>query len=61
MPNTRLAHRFIALVPEENKTAAVEALFHANFEEGRDVAQLSEMLAVARELGFGQGFSFAAA
>lgn len=51
MPNTRLAHRFIALVPEENKTAAVEALFHANFEEGRDVAQLSELLAVARELG----------
>ncbi|BBH23798.1 DSBA oxidoreductase [Paenibacillus baekrokdamisoli] len=51
MPNTRLAHRFIALVPEESKTAAVDSLFRATFEEGRDVAQLSEVLAVAIELG----------
>ncbi|MFC5647804.1 DsbA family protein [Paenibacillus solisilvae] len=51
MPNTRLAHRFVTLVPEADKTAAVDALFRAYFEEGRDVAQLDELLAVARELG----------
>ncbi|MBW7475116.1 DsbA family oxidoreductase [Paenibacillus oenotherae] len=51
MPNTRLAHRMVALLPEEKRADAVEALFRANFEEGRDIAQWSELTAIAADLG----------
>ncbi|MFC4100473.1 DsbA family oxidoreductase [Paenibacillus xanthanilyticus] len=51
MPNTRLAHRFVALLPEPLKAGAVEALFRAVFEEGRDIAALAEIEAIAASLG----------
>ncbi|RAP74049.1 DsbA family oxidoreductase [Paenibacillus montanisoli] len=51
MPNTYLAHRFIALLPEDRKEEAVDELFRAYFEEGLDVAQMSVILSVAERLG----------
>ncbi|WP_308636746.1 DsbA family oxidoreductase [Paenibacillus silvisoli] len=51
MPNTYLAHRFMALLPEEKKATAVDELFRAYFEEGQDVAQMSVILTVAERLG----------
>jgi predicted DsbA family dithiol-disulfide isomerase len=51
MPSTRLAHRFVAVVPEELKAAAVDALFRAHFEEGLDIAQISVIGEIAAEIG----------
>ncbi|REE91407.1 putative DsbA family dithiol-disulfide isomerase [Paenibacillus taihuensis] len=51
MPNTRLAHRFIALLPEERRADAVEELFRAYFEDGADVAQLDAIMSIAEQLG----------
>jgi len=51
MPNTKLAHRFVALLPEELKEAAVVTIFRAYFEEGRDIALSSEIEAIAKQLG----------
>ncbi|MFB9326895.1 DsbA family protein [Paenibacillus aurantiacus] len=47
MPNTRLAHRFVALLPEPLKPKAIDALFRAVFEEGRDIAAIGEIEAIA--------------
>ncbi|MBW7456529.1 DsbA family oxidoreductase [Paenibacillus sepulcri] len=51
MPSTRLAHRFVALLPAELQAAAIDELFRAYFEEGRDVAQLDEIRAVRAAIG----------
>ncbi|QHW32505.1 DsbA family oxidoreductase [Paenibacillus rhizovicinus] len=51
MPNTRLAHRFVALLQDEQKEAVVDALFKSYFEDGSDVTQLDEMVAIAERLG----------
>ncbi|MCQ6561961.1 DsbA family oxidoreductase [Paenibacillus mendelii] len=51
MPNTKLAHRFVALLKPELKETAVNAIFRAYFEEGRDLAQFKEIEAIAAELG----------
>ncbi|NBD26816.1 DsbA family oxidoreductase [Paenibacillus glycinis] len=51
MPNTRLAHRFVSLLPEETKDAAIEALFKAYFEDGVDITELKAILAIAEGLG----------
>ncbi|SFJ24766.1 Predicted dithiol-disulfide isomerase, DsbA family [Paenibacillus sp. UNC496MF] len=55
MPNTRLAHRFVALLPEDRKDEAVEALFKAYFEDGEDVTALTTLLAIADSLGLDAG------
>lgn len=51
MPQTRLAHRMVALLPQEKQTAAIGALFRAYFEEGRDIAKWSELSVIAAGLG----------
>jgi len=51
MPNTLLSHRVIALTPQEKKTALVEAIHRAVFEEGRDIGRLEELLALAEAEG----------
>ncbi|TYP75606.1 DsbA family oxidoreductase [Paenibacillus methanolicus] len=51
MPNTRLAHRFVALLPEPLKPEAIEALFRAVFEEGRDIAACGEIETIAASVG----------
>ena len=46
-PNTRLAHRLIALAAENGRqAAAVEALFRGHFEKGANVGDLDEALAL---------------
>lgn len=51
LPNTRLAHRAIAVAPASQKDALVEALFRAHFEEGLDLSPLDNVLAVSRAAG----------
>lgn len=51
MPHTRLAHRMVALLPQEKQGAAIDALFRAYFEEGRDIAKWNELSVIASELG----------
>ncbi len=51
-PNTRLAHRLIALAGEQGREdAAVEALFRGHFEQGADVGDLDEALALLAGAG----------
>ncbi|UVI29980.1 DsbA family oxidoreductase [Paenibacillus spongiae] len=51
MPNTKLAHRFVALLKPDLQERAVNAIFRAYFEEGRDIALFGEIEAIATELG----------
>lgn len=50
MPNTVLAHRMTALVPENRRADWVEAVMKAYFEEGRDIAVKQVLLDIAAEL-----------
>ncbi|KIL36621.1 DSBA oxidoreductase [Cohnella kolymensis] len=50
MPNTVLAHRMTALVPEDRQPEWVEAVMRAYFEEGRDIAVKQVLLDIAAEL-----------
>lgn len=51
MPNTFLSHRLVALTPDAQKEAMVEALYKAYFEDGQDVGDLDVLLDVAETLG----------
>jgi len=51
MPNTVLAHRITALLPEDVQAVWVDAVMKAYFEDGQDVAQQEVLLAIARSLG----------
>ncbi len=51
-PNTRLAHRLIWLAARDDRaTEAAEALFSGHFEQGADVADLDEALALLEAAG----------
>lgn len=50
MPNTVLAHRMTAVVPEDRRAEWVEAVMTAYFEEGRDIAVKQVLLDIAAEL-----------
>lgn len=50
-PNTLLSHRLIALAPDDQRDAVVEALFDAYFEFGRDIGQLDVLADIAAECG----------
>jgi predicted DsbA family dithiol-disulfide isomerase len=46
-PNTRLAHRAIQLAPDpERQTATVDACFKGHFEEGTDIGDLDQLVAL---------------
>jgi len=49
-PNTRLAHRLLALTPSEHQTALTEALFRAYFEDGADIGRLDTLASIASSL-----------
>ncbi|GFN32751.1 DsbA family oxidoreductase [Paenibacillus xylaniclasticus] len=49
-PNTRLAHRLLALTPNEHRTALTNALFQAYFEDGQDIGQLDVLESIAASL-----------
>jgi predicted DsbA family dithiol-disulfide isomerase len=51
MPNTVLAHRITALLPEEDEVHWIDAVMKAYFEDGRDIAKLDVLLQIASELG----------
>lgn len=52
MPNSALAHRITSLLEEEGQAHWVDAVMKAYFEDGKDIAQLDALLAIARdELG----------
>ena len=51
MPNTKLAHRLIKLLPAAQQAAAVDALFRAYFEEGQDIARLDAIEAATAAIG----------
>ncbi|MFC5403535.1 DsbA family oxidoreductase [Cohnella soli] len=51
MPNTVLAHRITALLPQEDEELWIEAVMKAYFEDGRDIAKLDVLLEIAGELG----------
>lgn len=50
-PNTLLSHRLIALTPDEQQEAMIDALYAAYFEHGRDIGDLEVLVAIAVEQG----------
>jgi predicted DsbA family dithiol-disulfide isomerase len=50
MPNTVLAHRITALLPEGHQEAWVEGVMKAYFEDGMDIAKLEVLLDIGRQL-----------
>lgn len=50
VPNTRLAHRLVALAGEHAPLLS-EAIFTAYFEQGEDIGQLDRLLAIATRVG----------
>jgi predicted DsbA family dithiol-disulfide isomerase len=56
VPDTREAHRLVALASREDKQSEVaDAIFRAFFEQGRDIGDHSVIEAVAQESGLGEG------
>src|SRR5690348_15323030 len=52
LPDTREAHRLVALAAKEDKQSEVaDGIFRAFFEEGRDIGDTSVIQAVGRESG----------
>jgi predicted DsbA family dithiol-disulfide isomerase len=51
MPNTVLAHRITALLPEDRREEWVDAVMTAHFEYGRDIAKQDVLLELANDLG----------
>jgi predicted DsbA family dithiol-disulfide isomerase len=50
-PNTLLAHRAIALMPESLRPALVDALYDAYFEHGEDVGDIETLIRAAEGVG----------
>lgn len=50
-PNTLDSHRLIALAPVAQRPALIDALYKAYFEDGRDIGERAELLALAAETG----------
>jgi predicted DsbA family dithiol-disulfide isomerase len=56
LPDTREAHRLVALAAREDKQSeVVDGLFRAFFEQGRDIGDKSVVEAVGRESGMSEG------
>lgn len=55
MPNTVLAHRVTALLPEDRREEWVDAVMTAYFEYGRDIAKPEVLLELANDLGHDSG------
>lgn len=55
MPNTLLAHRITAILPEDRRKDWVEAVMDAYFETGLDIADLSVLLELAGKIGCDPG------
>jgi predicted DsbA family dithiol-disulfide isomerase len=51
MPNTVLAHRAAAVLPEEQRSRWIDAVMTAYFEFGRDIAKREVLLEIATDIG----------
>jgi predicted DsbA family dithiol-disulfide isomerase len=49
-PNTTLSHQLIAITPEDQREAMIDAVYY--FEHGRDIGDLEVLLAIAADQGF---------
>ncbi|QRG70014.1 DsbA family oxidoreductase [Brevibacillus choshinensis] len=54
-PNTLASHTLIKCAPEAETTKAVEALYKAYFEDGKDIGDTEVLVAIAEELGLDAG------
>ncbi|MEL6272336.1 MAG: DsbA family oxidoreductase [Chloroflexota bacterium] len=50
-PNTVDSHRLIAMTPDEQKVAMIEALYQAYFEDGQDIGARDVLVGVAERVG----------
>lgn len=50
MPNTVLAHRITALLPEGHQEAWVDSVMKAYFEDGQDISKLEVLLNIGKQL-----------
>lgn len=50
-PNTLLSHRLIALAPDDQREAVIDAIYAAYFQFGQDISQLDVLLDVAEAQG----------
>lgn len=50
-PNTLLSHRLIALAPEDQRRAVIDAIYSAYFEFGRDIGDLDVLVDIAASCG----------
>lgn len=50
-PNTLLSHRLIALTPDSDKEAVIDAVYTAYFELGRDIGDLDVLVDIAGAVG----------
>ncbi len=50
-PQTLLAHRMIALTPQAQQGALIDAIYSAYFEHGHDIGSLPALLTIAAEQG----------
>ena len=51
MPNTLDSHRLIALAPEAQQSAVIDAIHRAYFEDGRDIGDRATLAGIAAEAG----------
>ena len=49
--NTTLSHRLIALAPPESKSAVVEAIYKAYFEEGLNIGDIETLVSLGTTVG----------
>ncbi|MEO0564647.1 MAG: DsbA family oxidoreductase [Chloroflexota bacterium] len=50
-PNTLLSHRLIALAPEDQREAVIDAVYAAYFEGGRNIGDLEVLVEIASSQG----------
>jgi len=50
--NTTLSHRLIALTPEQDKNAIVEAIYQAYFEDGLNIGEVETLVNLAKSFSF---------
>lgn len=50
--NTTLSHRLIALTPEQDKSAVVEAVYQAYFEDGLNIGEVETLVNLAKNFSF---------
>lgn len=50
-PNSTLSHQLIALTPENQREAIIDAIYAAYFEHGRNIGDIDVLVSIADEIG----------